>query len=164
MSASQPRLQRGRPRFRRGRAERLSRLRRDRRFFFSLDSTCFDDRSIRLRDSRGKVDSPPPAVQTKTQWTSSRGWGRYVRTGCGSNSVVECQLPKLNVASSNLVSRSTLFLRFYWGFCLVFGTFRPLTRLRPFSPINAHYGTFWRVICQNCQRQPQTVNLPKTGF
>ena len=26
---------------------------------------------------------------------------------CGSNSVVECQLPKLNVASSSLVSRST---------------------------------------------------------
>ena len=25
---------------------------------------------------------------------------------CGRNSVVECQLPKLNVASSNLVARS----------------------------------------------------------
>jgi hypothetical protein len=35
---------------------------------------------------------------------------------CGSNSVVECQLPKLNVASSNLVSRST-FLRFK-SFCI----------------------------------------------
>jgi hypothetical protein len=29
-------------------------------------------------------------------------------TNCGSNSVVECQLPKLNVAGSNPVSRSTL--------------------------------------------------------
>ena len=27
---------------------------------------------------------------------------------CGINSAVECQLPKLKVASSNLVSRSTL--------------------------------------------------------
>jgi hypothetical protein len=74
------------------------------------------------------------------------------------------QLPKLNVAGSSPVSRSTLFLRFYWGFCLIFATFAPLARLLPLSPINAHYGTFWRVICQNCQRHPPTVNLPKTGF
>ena len=30
----------------------------------------------------------------------------FVSNECGNNSVVECQLPKLKVASSNLVSRS----------------------------------------------------------
>ena len=31
-------------------------------------------------------------------------WGRYLST-CGCNSVVECQLPKLNVAGSSPVIR-----------------------------------------------------------
>jgi hypothetical protein len=46
-----------------------------------------------------KVESNPKPLENSYQIT-------YNKSTCGSNSVVECLLPKQKVASSNLVSRS----------------------------------------------------------
>ena len=46
---------------------------------------------------------------------------------CGSNSVVECNLPKVDVASSSLVFRSIKKLHFTWG---LFMDVKTVTRTR----------------------------------
>ena len=58
---------------------------------------------------------------------------------CGSNSVVECQLPKLNVASSNLVSRSTFRMQ-NLGIPSLISGFRLSRRVKKLSrPANTQF-------------------------